>query len=47
MAASMSDATSDSEFEALKNLTDVADIENALKNLNKQEVCFVLTQSYS
>ncbi|XP_052818537.1 conserved oligomeric Golgi complex subunit 4-like [Mya arenaria] len=37
MAASSVDATSDSELEALKHLTDAADIEKALEKLNKQE----------
>lgn len=38
MAASSVDATSDSELESIKNLTDVSEIQKALEKLNTDEV---------
>ena len=39
MAASSADATSDSELESVKNLTDISEIQKALEKLNVDEVC--------
>ena len=44
MAASSADATSDSELESVKNLTDISEIQKALEKLNVDEV-FIEEQS--
>ena len=41
MAASIADATSDSELESIKSLTDVSEIQKALEKLNVDEVSVI------